>query len=153
MMANTIRRPLLDSLPEAVQETLLHGATRAHFAEDELLCHTGEPANVYYLIESGRVSIEMNDPQSGRYVVEVVGAGDPVGWSWMFEPFEWRFDARALEPVDALRIDAGHLLSVCESDPTIGYPLMKRIAQIVVRRLMSARRRIALDRIEGARED
>jgi hypothetical protein len=73
-----------------------------------------------------------------------------LGWSWLFPPFSWHFQARAIEPTTVISLNGAHLLVSAESNHEFGYELMKRVAQVVIRRLQITRKQlIALD-IESA---
>jgi CRP-like cAMP-binding protein len=123
-------------------ETMLKGAVEREFAPGEILFREGDPANAFYLIESGAVMIETRNP-SGTTEIQAVGAGDVLGWSWLFPPFAWHFQARAVEPTRAIRCDGGHLLVTAEENPRFGYDLMRRVSQVVIQRLQATRERLA----------
>ena len=53
------------------------------------------PANGFYLIERGSVVLEAPQPGQTPAVVDVVAAGELLGWSWLFPLYSWQFDARA----------------------------------------------------------
>ena len=36
-------------------------------------------------------------PARGAVVIETIETGEVVGWSWLFPPYRWHFDARALD--------------------------------------------------------
>jgi hypothetical protein len=57
-------------------------------------------------------------------------------------PYRWRFDARAVEMTRAIGIDARCIRDKCESDPRVGYAMMKRLAPLLVRRLDETRLQI-----------
>jgi CRP/FNR family transcriptional regulator, cyclic AMP receptor protein len=123
-------------------EVLVECATEVQLKTDQLLFHEGEPANQFYLVESGRVAIEAHEPADGSALVQVIEAGDVVGWSWLFPPFSWHFQARALEPTRAIMLNGAHLLVTAERNPAFGYDLMKRVSKTVIHRLQAARKRI-----------
>jgi len=75
----------------------------------------------------------------GTLDIQTVGPGDVLGWSWLFWPYTWRFDARALEPVKAIFFYGTRLREHCEEDPLFGYELMKRVAQVAIERLQIVR--------------
>ena len=114
-------------------------ATNARFETGEFLCREGEPADNFYLIRHGCVSLEMFVPQKGPMRLQTLDPGDVVGWSWMVEPYTWRFDARAVEPVVAVSLDGVCLRTKCDADPRLGYELLKRFVEIMQQRLYSAR--------------
>ena len=53
-------------------------------------------------------------------MIETVGPGGAVGWSWLFPPYRWHFDARALDPVGAVAVDAACLRAKADADPALG---------------------------------
>jgi CRP/FNR family transcriptional regulator, cyclic AMP receptor protein len=75
-------------------------------------------------------------------VIETIDAGEVVGWSWLFAPYRWHFDARAGSLVRATSFDGVCLRAKCESDPKLGYELMSRFAQVMIRRLQWTRLRL-----------
>jgi CRP-like cAMP-binding protein len=115
---------------------------RRHFQPGELIFREGDMANRFYLIESGRVAIEAQ-AQGKPVKVQSIGAGEVLGWSWLFPPFLWHFDARAEEETDALFFYATPLREHCEVDHALGYELMRRVAQIVIGRLHATRVKLA----------
>ena len=110
-----------------------------HVKAGELLGRSGQVANQFFAIRVGRVSIELHSPERGPLILQTVEAGDVVGWSWLFPPYRWKFDARALEDVRAISFDGECLRGKCERDPAMGYDFMKRFAQVFMQRLESAR--------------
>jgi len=52
-------------------------------------------------------------------------------------PYVWHFQATVIEPTKALTFDGAHLLIACERDHEFGYDLMKRLAQVLIRRLQA----------------
>jgi CRP/FNR family cyclic AMP-dependent transcriptional regulator len=62
-----------------------------------------------------------------------------LGWSWLFPPYRWQFDARAVEPVRAFRLDGNCLRTKCEADHDLGYELVKRFLYQVHTRLERTR--------------
>ena len=110
-----------------------------HFEEGETILGEGELANRFYLIESGSVAIESEVMARPKALIQTLGAGEVLGWSWLFPPYFWHFDARALEPVEAVFLYGTPLREECESDHELGYELMKRLAEVMVKRLQSTR--------------
>lgn len=142
--------PFFEGLdPEHVRTLSGCGRNRA-FPVEGHLCREGEPADVFYIIRRGRVGLEAALPDRGRVVIDSAEVGDVVGASWMFPPYRWQFDARAMEPVGVVELDAVCLRGKCDDDPELGYDLMKRFAAVFVRRMASARLRL-LDLYGGRR--
>jgi CRP/FNR family cyclic AMP-dependent transcriptional regulator len=74
--------------------------------------------------------------------IQTLGAGDVLGWSWMFEPYKWQFEATAIEPTSAIFLYGTQLREQCEIDPEFGYELMKRCIRICIGRLQAAVQRL-----------
>jgi CRP/FNR family transcriptional regulator, cyclic AMP receptor protein len=109
------------------------------FDRDELIFREGEPANRFYLICNGKIALESRGNGESAPLVQFVGEGEVLGWSWLFPPYYWHFDARTVEPTNAIFFYGTRLRGQCEDDPTFGYDLMKRVAAIVIKRLQTTR--------------
>jgi CRP-like cAMP-binding protein len=94
--------PFLAGMNRRQLALLTDCAMSTHFKRGEIILREGEIANRFYLIESGKVVLEPGQEFGKRMVVETIGPGDLLGWSWMFPPYVWRFTARAVEPTEAL---------------------------------------------------
>ena len=114
----------------------------AHFEKGQTILREGEFAKGVYLIESGEVVLESGEESGQPLVVDTIGPGDPLGWSWMFPPYIWRFTARAVEPIDAIFFYGTTLREYCEKDHSLGYQLLKRTALVMLRRLQASRDRL-----------
>lgn len=129
---------------------LADGAKEVHFKAGDVLFREGEPANQFYLIQTGKIALEAHEPSDGTILVQTLGAGEVLGWSWLFPPFLWLFQARAVEPATAVCLNAAHLLVTTERDHDFGYELMKRVAQVVIHRLQATRKQLLGLQIESA---
>jgi CRP/FNR family transcriptional regulator, cyclic AMP receptor protein len=125
------------------QLTLLAGcASNVRFGEGEVLFREGDAADTFWVVRHGSVALETFVPARGAITIETLGAGEVVGWSWLFAPYRWHFDARALSLVRATAFDGACLRGKCEADPRLGYELMSRFAQVVIERLQWTRLRL-----------
>jgi CRP-like cAMP-binding protein len=116
--------------------TLVTGCARNHrFNAGDYLFREGEPADEFFLIRHGRVALEIVAPGQRQLVFATLGEGEVAGASWLVPPYRWTFDARAVELVRAIGIDAACLRGKCESDHHLGYEMMKRFLPVFVKRL------------------
>lgn len=126
-------------LKEEYLELLAGCCSNKVFEAGELLGHEGEPANHFYLIREGKVAIQMFAPNQGAMTLHTVGHDDVIGWSWLFPPYKWNFDIKALEKTRTIALDAKCLRQKCDDNPDLGYPLMKKFSQIMIQRLKETR--------------
>jgi CRP/FNR family cyclic AMP-dependent transcriptional regulator len=125
------------------QLALLAGcAGNVHFERGEYLFRQGDPADAFYVLRGGSVALEAFAPARGSLLIETVGPGEVVGWSWLFAPYRWHFDAQALADVRATGFDGACLRRKCDDDPALGYVLMSRFAQVLIDRLQWTRLRL-----------
>lgn len=134
--------PLLCDLDPHSQRILSDCAMLTSFKAGESIFREGEPANRFYLILEGTVSLESYIGNSERLVIQTIGPGDVLGWSWLFPPYYWQFDACAVEDARAIFFYATPLREECEADHDLGYELMKRMAAVMLRRLQATRRQL-----------
>ena len=145
-----IDHPFVKTMAPEYVEVLSKNAQEIEFVKGEMLFRQGEPANRFFLIESGKVSLECRSEDGQDILVQTVGAGDVLGWSWLFPPFSWHFQARVVEPGRAIVLDGGHLLVTCEEHPRFGYELMKRLTHVVIQRLENESKKLIA--AEGRKE-
>jgi CRP-like cAMP-binding protein len=135
----SLKHPFLDGLREEHLEVLARCAMPVEFKTGEVLFREGDPANRFFLIQEGRVVIEAGHSGRGVIPIETLGAGDVLGWSWLFPPYYWHFDARAVEPTKAVFLYGTRLREYCDEDHDLGYEMLKRFAEVVIQRLQSTR--------------
>ena len=122
------------------QLTLIAGCgVNEHFELGAALFREGEPADRFFLIREGAVALQVQAPGQGELVIETLHRGDVVGFSWLFEPHRWQFDARAVEPTRVIAFDGACLRGKCEADHELGYELMRRFARAITERLQATR--------------
>lgn len=105
----------------------------------EMLFREGEPADRFFLIRRGRVALELHAPGRGALLVQTMHEGDVLGWSWLFEPYRWSLDARAMEDCSVVSFDGACLRGKAEEDHELGYQLMRRFARNLIARLKDTR--------------
>jgi CRP/FNR family transcriptional regulator, cyclic AMP receptor protein len=113
-----------------------------HFEAASRLFREGDPADTFYVIRRGTVALDIHVPAREPVTVETLHGGDLLGWSWLFPPYKWSFDGRAVEDTSAISLDGACLRGKCDDDHELGYELMKRFAQVIVDRLQATRLRL-----------
>ena len=146
--ARVTGHPFLSGMPANHIKVLAGCAKLLRFASDEMVFRAGETADGFYLVESGEVAIDAATKKKQPVTIDTVSAGDPLGWSWIFEPYCWQYDARATQPTTALFFDAAVLRQHRGDDETFGHELFKRMSEVMVKRLQAARGKL-VDALEG----
>src|SRR5262245_58319398 len=104
-------------LPADTLELIAGCGSNTGFGDGELLFGQGDPADTFFVLRRGSVALEVFVPAQGAVTIETIEAGDVVGWSWLFEPYRWHFDGRALGDVRATAFDGACLRGKCDVDP------------------------------------
>lgn len=123
-------------------EQIARYSKRIQFAAEDMILQQGELANRFYVIKTGRVAIECN-AGGRRVLVQEIGPGEPVGFSWFFSTDTMHFTARALEPVDAVFFYGTLLREECELDRDLGYEMLRRTSQTMLERLEAMNKLLA----------
>ncbi len=138
------KHPFTEGITPEHCATLASLGRRVSFGKDEIIFREGDPKHEFFLLLTGRVALEMA-VQDKTLRVHVVEGGDELGWSAVLMGGGKRFQARALEPVEALAFDGYKLLEICRADNAFGYKIMHRMLATVSERLQAARLQV-LDR-------
>ena len=134
--------PFFKGLSESHLSALADCAMSTSFLAGQKLFTEGDVANRFYLIQSGQVLLSAETAPHEHAPIQVIQAGEVLGWSWLFPPYYWHFSAEARTPVEAIFFYGTRLRERCEQDPALGYELMKRVSEIVIRRLQQTRQEL-----------
>lgn len=140
--AALVEQPLIKALEPRHREELLECAHTVHTTAGTFLMREGSAADHFYIITAGRVALEVHEPGTGTIIIETLGSGEVLGWSWLFAPYRWHFDVRVLEDFSAVAFDGRCIRGKCEADPTLGYRLMEQFARVMMERLQATRFRL-----------
>jgi CRP/FNR family transcriptional regulator, cyclic AMP receptor protein len=127
-----------DFKPEYL-ELLAGCATNVVFDEDQYIFHEGEKADLFYVIRHGHVALEIHDPRRGPIKIDTLQENEVLGWSWLFAPYHWHFNAKAIKLTRAIALDGKCLREKCERDHSLGYLMMQRFNTVLADRLQQTR--------------
>ncbi|MDD5542583.1 MAG: cyclic nucleotide-binding domain-containing protein [Acidobacteriia bacterium] len=131
--------PFLRDLSAEHLDLVVGCAKNVRFDPGKYLFREGQEANEFFIIRDGHVAVEIHSATKGPVIIQTVGAGEILGWSWLIPPYQWHFDARAVEVTRAIALDGKCLRGKCEKDYHLGYELMKRFSHIIEERLAATR--------------
>ena len=136
--------PFLQEIDKARLDPLVACASKATFPAGSFVFREGAPATALYLLQQGRVMLEISVPARGTARVETLDGGDILGLSWLFPPYRWQADARVVEAATAIAFEASCLRERLDQDPVLGYAVMKSLAHQLYLRL----ERVRLQRLD-----
>ncbi|KAA3614338.1 MAG: cyclic nucleotide-binding domain-containing protein [Planctomycetota bacterium] len=131
--------PFFKGFKDSTLELLGECARPVQFAAGKTIFREGEPADSFYLLTHGLVTLDIHLPGKGPVTIQTLQEGEVLGWAWLFPPAKWHFDACALQLTRAIRFDGRCLMGKLEQNPELGFELMKRFSQVIVERLQAAR--------------
>ena len=131
--------PFAKDLKDEYLQLMAGCASNVRFEAGQFIFHEGEAADQFYLIREGKIALEIFAAQRGPLTILTLESGDVLGWSWLFPPYRWKFDARAVQLTRALALDGKCLRTKCEEDHDLGYELLKRFVLVVEQRLQATR--------------
>jgi CRP/FNR family transcriptional regulator, cyclic AMP receptor protein len=135
-----LEHPFVAGLPHAAE--LAGRARSTEFAPGSRLFDEGDEADRFWLIQTGKVALDLHVPGREGVVIETLGDGEVLGWSWLFPPYRWHFGARAVATTHAVEFDGRAVRAVCDADPLLGYALTRRFLGVMLDRLQSTRVRL-----------
>ncbi|MFB7835138.1 cyclic nucleotide-binding domain-containing protein [Streptomyces sp. NPDC056056] len=138
-------RTLLDDLAPEARDRLLEHSHPVRFAAGTRIFHERRRADRFWIIESGRVELDMHVPGHSNAVVDTLASGALLGCSWLIPPYQWHLGATATTDVRALEFDARAVRELCDAEPSVGEALLACVAATMARRLLSARSRLLDD--------
>ncbi|MBK7902654.1 MAG: Crp/Fnr family transcriptional regulator [Proteobacteria bacterium] len=138
ILAAVLKHPFVEGLTPEHCATLASLARPVSFAQGEMIFREGDERHEFFLLLNGRVALEMM-AQGKALRVHTLEGGDELGWSSVIVGRGKLFQARALEPVEALAFDGYALLERCRADTGFGYKIMHRLLGVVSERLQAAR--------------
>lgn len=134
------KHSIFKGLDKRYVQLIADHASTISFKPGDVIFREGEEANQFYLLEEGMVVLEVAlSPDRDPIVIQSIGEGAVLGWSWLFPPHRRRFQARAITTARAIAIDGKFLRTKCEADHDLGYELMKRFALLIEQRLRAVR--------------
>lgn len=133
---------MLGTVPADHLERMMKLSRDVSFPAGARLFEEGGRADRFWVIRTGAVNLDMHVPGRRSPLIERLGPGDLVGWSWLFKPYTWHLGAEALSPVRAREFDAAAVRRLCREDPELGHALVLASAEIIAHRLKAARSRL-----------
>ncbi len=140
--ADLATHPFLHGMSRDQLGVLAETACEVRFSARHRLFEDGGNATCFWLIRSGHVALDLQVPGEGPMVIETIGMGELLGWSWLFAPYKWAFGAVAVTAIEAFEFDAAAVRAACAADCALGYEFTRRLTRVLASRLQATRIRL-----------
>ena len=141
-MTPSITLRMSHALPPEHRDRLLRTAREVDWRQDIRVFEEGERADRFWIVRNGTVALDMHVPGHRPPVIETLGVGYLVGWSWLYEPYVWQLGARTMTPVQAYEFDAVAVRLMFLDDPEFGRAVEHWVGRVLAHRLNAARARL-----------
>lgn len=131
--------PFFRDMAPQLRAALVCCAANERFVAGEMLFREGAEAKKFYLIRDGQVAVEVEPPVRQPIVLETLGAGEVLGWSWLVPPYRTAFAARAQTNLRVLSFDGACLRRAMAADPLLGFVVLSHFLPVMAHRLSAAR--------------
>ncbi|HET6884377.1 MAG TPA: Crp/Fnr family transcriptional regulator [Pirellulales bacterium] len=126
-------------VPREMLEELAAVSAVVNFPAGAAMFHEDVENHFLYLVERGRVGLDMHVPGRGRVRILSVGSGDILAWSALLAKGLMTVSAVALEDTQAIAVSGPTLSKCCETNHELGYQVMRRMAEALSHRLIATR--------------
>lgn len=133
---------ILAALAAEHRDRLMPLAEEVAFPAGARIFEEDEPADRFWIIRTGSVALDVQNPGRGRDVIETLDSGSLLGWSWLCPPRRWHLGAETREAVTAWQFDAVAVRGLCAEQPALGLALVTLVAQTIGHRLRATRDRL-----------
>ncbi|MFI2200488.1 Crp/Fnr family transcriptional regulator [Streptomyces sp. NPDC020192] len=130
------------ALKPAHRERLMCLAHEVSFEAGSRLFEEGRRADRFWIVRTGTVALDLHVPGRRPAVIETLGNGELIGWSWHFPPHLWHLGAETMSPVRAWQFDAEAVRRLCAEDAEFGRAIAVWVGQVVAQRLHASRIRL-----------
>lgn len=127
-----MRWAVLEGLGEAEQAEFLALGRRRTFARNEVVCHMGDPADSYHLVERGRLGVRVSLANGDEAMINIIGPGASFGELALVRTDRQRTATIvALEQVTTLAIPGSAFASLRDQKPQFRDALVRLMADRV----------------------
>ncbi|WSI49518.1 cyclic nucleotide-binding domain-containing protein [Streptomyces cyaneofuscatus] len=133
---------LANTLTAHDRKRLMEHGHEANFLEGTRLFEEGSVADRFWIVRSGTVTLDMRVPGRNPALIERLGPGELVGWSWLLRPYTWHNSAEAETPVRAYEFNAVTVRMAMDADPAFGSLIGNWVTSVLAYRLQGTRLRL-----------
>lgn len=136
---------LFQGLSDEIRKKIRGLEREVSYAPGDFLFRENEAALHFYVLNEGRIRLNVGGKQLLAYVASTVG--DIIGWSSLVDNSTYTASAECLAPAKVLCIEKNRLDQVLREDPVSAMNFFKRLAALVGRRLVRSYRAMLASRL------
>lgn len=129
----------LARLSPSTREAILSLAQTYHYKSGDTIFREGDPATMLYIVQMGRVAIEILIPPKGKQTIQTTGPGELFSWSALVEPQIETAAARAMEDTEVLGMKSGALMDLFHDQCRVGFEVYHALSIVITMRLVATR--------------
>jgi CRP-like cAMP-binding protein len=135
---------VFQGLNDAQIEKLATIAKEEAYPTGALLYKEGDPSSQIYLVQQGKVFLEMKCDMGPtrppmQVIIDVVTRREAFGWSTFVEPNLHTLSALIAEPTKMIIFDGGKMKALMDEDCQMGFEIMKGLTRLLASRLNHTR--------------
>jgi CRP-like cAMP-binding protein len=111
--------------------------------EKAVLFCQGQVSPFIYFLLSGKVVLEVEEPEGKSVAVSTLGPGELLGWSPVLGRLAMTATARAGTACRLAVLEVQQVGELCERDPRFGVAFLRQVALVLSERLWDTRRNLA----------
>jgi len=113
------------------------------YGEQEVIFNQGDLANSLHVVATGNVVLvrQITKPMTGeelQVTVDILRAGQSLGWSSLVEPHSYTLTARALSRVELIVIDSANFNAWRQRSAAVEMQVLKNLNALLAQRLHRA---------------
>lgn len=143
---------LFRDLSTAQLERIASISQEKTYQAGQTIFREGDQARELYILQEGKVLLEMRiapypeRSPSPSATIDVVTKGELFGWSALVPPNVFTLSASTADRCQVVTIDGGKLTEMMDSDPVMGYEIVKRLSKVIAIRLKRSREMLMSER-------
>lgn len=141
------KHPFVKGLSTEDINLLSEDAVHMKFKAGQTVFRQGQKADYLFLILTGKISVGVKHKDE-HLSITILHAGENLGWDWLFPPYKWEFEAKALTDVDAIALEGKPVAAKMGRYPLMGYTLMRHLAHSLSNALTATRKRLLKAHLE-----
>lgn len=102
------------------------------YAKGDALFREGASPDLFYTIVSGRVKVFKLTPSGREVIVEIIGAGEPIGAAACYDGRLFPASAIALEDTTCVAVPRQAFLTLLEQHPSLALGLLRGLSQRLI---------------------